>query len=99
MQSALRTADPPSGNKQAPSAPTLEARDISKRQQHDSIGQPRWGQCTPADEGALYAYAYLERVDAGLAQGSELAVLVQFLTGDMLQSFCDVLHLALSRER
>jgi len=45
-----------------------------------------------AHEGALYADAYLDRLRAGTAQPEELAVLCEFLRGEMLHAFCAAVH-------
>jgi len=46
-------------------------------------------------EGADYARAWLHRLHAGTAQPDELAVILAFLTGEMLHGACRVLEKAL----
>lgn len=46
-------------------------------------------------EGEAYARAYLERLQAGMAQPGELATLLAFLHGDMLHGACRVIEKAL----
>lgn len=48
-------------------------------------------------EGGDYAAAYLARLRTGTATPRELAALLQFLDGAMLDGFCSVLHQALAR--
>lgn len=50
-------------------------------------------------DAAEYAEAYLQRHSAGQANPEDLAVLVQFLTGEMLHAFCAVIHRALAGVR
>ena len=46
-------------------------------------------------EGEGYARAWLQRLHAGTAQPDELAVILAFLGGEMLQGACRVLEQAL----
>lgn len=46
-------------------------------------------------EGASYAAAHLASVRTGTATPLELATLVQFLNGPMLEGFCAALHQAI----
>ena len=46
-------------------------------------------------EGEDYARAWLERLHAGTAKPDELAVLLTFLTGEMLHGACRVIEKAL----
>ena len=46
-------------------------------------------------EGASYADAFLERLRAGIAQPDELASVLAFLSGEMLQGACRVIEKAL----
>ena len=46
-------------------------------------------------EGEQYAFAYLERLQADAVQPGELAVLMSFLTGEMLHGACRVVEKAL----
>ena len=46
-------------------------------------------------EGEEYAGAYIERLHAGMAQPGELAVLMSFLTGDLLYGACVLIEKAL----
>jgi hypothetical protein len=46
-------------------------------------------------EGEAYARAYLQRLHDDMAQPGELAVLVSFLTGEMLHGACRLLEKAL----
>ena len=46
-------------------------------------------------EGEAYAAAYLERLQAGTAQPGELALIVEFLRGEMLHGACRAIEKAL----
>lgn len=46
-------------------------------------------------EGEAYARAYLDRLHADAVQPGELAVLVSFLTGEMLNGACRLIEKAL----
>ena len=46
-------------------------------------------------EGGLYAQAFIDRLQAGIAQPGELAVIVAFLRGEMLHGACRVIEKAL----
>ena len=50
-------------------------------------------------EGEAYARAYLERLHAGTVRPGELAVLLSFLTGEMLHGACRVIQKALTGVR
>jgi len=43
-------------------------------------------------EGESYASAWLERLHVGTAQPGELAVILSFLTGEMLHGACRVIE-------
>ena len=43
-------------------------------------------------EGESYASAWLERLHVGVAQPGELAVILSFLTGEMLHGACRVIE-------
>jgi hypothetical protein len=57
------------------------------------IGTP--SQATEKGEGEAYARAWLERQQAGAAQPGELAVILSFLTGEMLHGACSMIERAL----
>lgn len=46
-------------------------------------------------EGEDYARAYVERLQAGIARPGELAVLMSFLTGELLYGACRLIEKAL----
>ncbi len=48
-------------------------------------------------EGEDYARAYLDRLRAGISEPGELAVVLSFLAGEMLQGACRVIEKALGR--
>lgn len=50
-------------------------------------------------EGGLYAQAFIDRLHAGTAQPGELAVIVEFLRGEMLHGACRVIEKALEGQR
>ena len=52
-----------------------------------------------AAEGERYAAAYIDRLGAGQANPEQLAVLVEYLRGEMLRAFCAVIHRALLEVR
>lgn len=56
-------------------------------------------QAATAIEGEAYAQAYLQRVHAETAQPGELALILAFLSGEMLRSACRVIEKALGGQR
>jgi len=56
-----------------------------------------WAETEASDaiEGAEYARAYLARLQAGMATPDDLAVLMAFLSGEMLAGACRVIEKAL----
>lgn len=61
----------------------------------DSPEAPHVTQALRVIEGQAYAKAYLQRLDDGTAQPYELALVLSFLTGDMLRGACRVIEKAL----
>jgi hypothetical protein len=61
----------------------------------DSHEAPHVTQALRVIEGEAYAAAYLQRLQGGTAQPDELAVVLSFLTGDMLRGACRVIEKAL----
>ena len=53
-----------------------------------SMGQ----QAADEMEGEAYARAWLDRLQAGIAQRGELAVILSFLTGEMLHGACRLIE-------
>lgn len=56
-------------------------------------------QATDVIEGEEYARAYLARMGDGTAQPGELAVILAFLTGEMLHGACRLIEKALEGRR
>ncbi len=57
------------------------------------------GQAALTIEGEAYARAYLDRLHADAVQPGELAVLLSFLTGEMLHGACRLIEKALQGGR
>lgn len=61
----------------------------------DSDGCGLSAQAALIIEGEAYAAAYLERMRSGASPPGDLANLVEFLDGTMLDAFCRALEMAL----
>lgn len=66
-----------------------------ENEHHDFRDAPHVTQALRVIEGEAYAAAYLQRLQAGTAQPDELALVLSFLTGDMLRGACRVVEKAL----
>ena len=78
--------------------PTVAAVALPKSKRGNSLD---FHGATPAQqaaciiEGEGYARAWLERLQGGTAQPGELAVILSFLTGEMLHGACRLIEKAL----
>lgn len=79
-------------------APGVAAEGFRDQEEQDSGDFQASGAADQAAlviEGEAFMSAYMERVHAGLAHPGELAVLLLFLSGSMLQAACRVIEKAL----
>ena len=79
-------------------APTVGAAGLlaeTRNERLNSRAAPLAGQALEAIEGECYARAWLDRLRAGTAQPGELAVILSFLTGNMLHGAWRLIEKAL----
>lgn len=78
---------------QAPSGDAHQATKHRKRSGNlDARGTSHIGQALEVIEGEAYARAFLQRLRAGTSAAGELAVILDFLQGDMLRGACRVIE-------
>ncbi len=82
----------------APTSEMADGANVGQVEEHtrtasaDLQGAPHAAQALLVIEGEQYARAYLDRVRDGMAQPGELAVILAFLTGEMLAGACRVIE-------
>ena len=91
----------PQGREPAETAPTSDTahganvgrvEGIETDNTRDSAALPHAQQALKTIEGEEYARAFLDRLQAGGAQPGELAVILSFLTGELLHGACRVIE-------
>jgi len=80
------------GSDEAPAGGTAQEGTADNR---DSASARQSEHALRVIEGEQYARAYLDRLHTGIASPGELAVIVAFLSGDMLHGACRVIEKAL----
>jgi hypothetical protein len=83
-------------------APGMTAEGFSEQGTSDSPdfqGDAHAEQASLATEGEEYAQAYLDRLHAGIATPGELAVILAFLSGEMLHGACGLIEKTLGVRR
>lgn len=82
-------------NENGPGAANTEGREYHNIQGTDYPASRIADQAALTIEGEAYAAAYLNRVGAGIAQPGDLAVILAFLHGEMLNGACRLIEKAL----
>lgn len=82
-------------NDEGPTLARVAPLGCEKHERPDCLASSEPGQAAELIEGELYASAYLTRLQAGTAQPGELAVILAFLTGEMLHGACRLIEKAL----